>query len=275
MGKEQDYLASYLKHLQSLDYADGTVAHYSNIFHRASKNGMNRIADWIAEQPARTHRRYIAVINCWLSWLKEQGVKIDLIPKSGRRASEPKRLHLPPSQKDINYLLLEAHKRSSHIYALVITAVSTGLRISELCALNHEDLDEESRPARVIVREGKGKKDRVVPINKKALQAIKNQIILETEGGPLLTNTEGKRWKPDSAADYIMRLCREAKVRAITPHDFRRYFATKLIKSGANVATVKDMLGHNSIETTMTYVHMTAEDVNDDYQKAFGGKNAI
>ena len=144
---------------------------------------------------------------------------------------------------------------------------STGIRLSELTALNVEDVDVISETMRVV---GKGRKERVCPIGGPALRAMQRyQSRLGVHRGPLFRSKVGKRMTVQAVNQVVAKYWRlsELPIR-VTPHKFRHSFATHLLGNGADLRSVQTLLGHASLSTTQIYTHVTTERMKQVYDKA-------
>ncbi len=153
--------------------------------------------------------------------------------------------------------------------AILETIYSSGLRIGELVALNLEDLDEFSGALRI---RGKGKKERLVPIGGKALEAIREYLALsqarfgERDRGTLFINKAGRRLSDRSIRRKLNKYLIMAGLDTnISPHDLRHSFATHMLNAGADLRTVQEMLGHESLSTTQIYTHLTTRRLKEVY----------
>jgi site-specific recombinase XerC len=132
--------------------------------------------------------------------------------------------------------------------------LSTGLRVSEMCSLNFDDL----KGSQVSVV-GKGGKVRLVFVSERAKIAILEGVRGEKVGGviePLIINSKGGRLSVRSVQKMFEKWSRLLGVR-VTPHMMRHLFAVQLLESGSDVFVVKEMLGHSDIKTTCRYLHVS------------------
>lgn len=130
---------------------------------------------------------------------------------------------------------------------------SAGLRVSEVVALKALDFDFD----RMIgwVRQGKGRKDRPFIIAHVLVEKLKQQI-LESSNGYLFAGQKADHLHPRSVQEIVKHAARRAGiVKKIHPHTLRHSFATHLIEEGYDLVCVQPLLGHNSVETTLRYVH--------------------
>jgi integrase/recombinase XerC len=156
--------------------------------------------------------------------------------------------------------------------AILETIYSCGLRISEVCGLQAQDIDWHERLLRV---RGKGKKERLLPIGEPALHAINQywQAQPETPGGqaPVFLASSGKL-RPLSARDLQLRLKKYLAIAGLdpnlTPHKLRHSYATHLLDAGADLRSVQELLGHAHLATTQVYTHLTTERLKRAYDSA-------
>lgn len=144
---------------------------------------------------------------------------------------------------------------------LLLTALYCGLRVSELSKLDVADLDFDRRL--LFVRQGKGKKDRAVPIPQKLLGPLRGWVGGRA-GGAVFLSRQGGRLKPRAIQLMFKRLAVAAglpqaeKARYATPHKMRHAYATRLLEAGATIYEVSCLLGHSSISVTEVYLHSSA-----------------
>ena len=163
------------------------------------------------------------------------------------------------------------------------TLYSTGIRVSELVGLNMEDVDLDGEALRV---RGKGRKERLVPLTKHALAAITRYTEMltvdrrfaeawersrnsEPTGHPMFLNKHGQRLSSRSVRRKLDKYLREVGLDpGISPHTLRHSFATHLLDNGANLRSVQELLGHQSLSTTQVYTHLSSKRTRDAYTDA-------
>jgi integrase/recombinase XerC len=160
--------------------------------------------------------------------------------------------------------------------ALMELIYSTGIRVSEACSLDLSSIDLEQRILRVV---GKGNKERMVPVGRKALAAVRHYLT-ETEGlrrrvghpagdGPLFLNVRGGRLTARSVGRIVKRYALESGLNhSVSPHALRHSFATHLLEGGADLRSVQELLGHASLSTTQRYTHVTLDRLMAVYDRA-------
>jgi integrase/recombinase XerC len=157
--------------------------------------------------------------------------------------------------------------------ALIELIYSGGLRISEAIGLNFSDLDLLGDIAKV---KGKGKKERLCPVGRLAVNAIRKYLLLrrlrsEDERGnaPVFVNKHGTRLTPRSFQRNLKLYLELSGLPCqLTPHKLRHSFATHLLDAGADLRSVQEMLGHENLSTTQIYTHVSAERLKTAYRKA-------
>lgn len=144
---------------------------------------------------------------------------------------------------------------------------SSGLRLSELAALDVDDVDLYTESVRVF---GKGRKERVCPIGAPALEAIqKYRSAANVHSGALFINKSRKRISSRSIWLILKRYLRHTSIPiSISPHKLRHSFATHMLDRGADLRSVQALLGHASLSTTQIYTHVTVERLKKAYADA-------
>ncbi len=236
------------------------------------------------EYSAATTARKIATLRSFYKWANRRGLcKTNPMtairtPRQAKRlpkaitVDQIEKLLATPSDKDV----LGLRDR-----AMLETLYSTGLRVSELVGLNIEDLDEAGECLRI---RGKGKKERMVPLGTHALAAVRryaDMVRSDTRcagwwagepGGkpkPLFVNKHGKRLSSRSVRRKLDKYLLSAGLDPdISPHTLRHSFATHLLENGADLRSVQELLGHQSLSTTQIYTHLTTQRLQDAYKSA-------
>lgn len=155
--------------------------------------------------------------------------------------------------------------------ALLELLYGAGLRISELVALDLDDVDLTSRTVRCV---GKGRKERIVPFGRPAARALDALLVrgrpaLEPRGPWLLCNQRGGRLTRQGAWKIVKTYADHADLGAlVSPHTLRHSFATHLLDGGADVRVVQELLGHASVNTTQIYTQVSTSRLRTVYERA-------
>jgi integrase/recombinase XerC len=189
---------------------------------------------------------------------------------------------IPPflSEKEVDLLLQEPLNGSLlelRDQAILELFYASGLRLMELAGLNWDSLDLSLGLLRVI---GKGGKERIVPIGRKAIESLltyrralkQAEQLLEfktTDHEAVFLNRFGDRVSDRTIARRLKKRVKKGKLSpAISPHSLRHSFATHLLNAGADLRIVQELLGHASLSTTQKYTHISMSRLLEVYQKA-------
>jgi len=248
---------------------------------RINDEAVRRFRLWLNRKglKRKTQNYYLIALRVFLKYLAKREVaslapeRIELAKVSSRELDliteeELERLLGAPGDKDIRGM------RDSAILELLF---STGLRVSELCALNRDDVGD-AKNGEFSVR-GKGEKIRVVFVSETAKKALKRYIDkrADTEEALFVKAPGGRpsaisRLTPRSIERIVKYYAIKAGIsKKVTPHVIRHCFATDLLASGADIRSVQALLGHSSITTTQIYTHITNKRLRDVHE-AFHGK---
>ncbi|MHC4562064.1 MAG: tyrosine recombinase XerC [Planctomycetota bacterium] len=222
-----------------------------------------------------TTARKLASLRSLYKYLVRQGhlptspVSVIRTPRQDKRLPkclDPEQINALLSAPDVS-TLLGARDR-----AVLETLYSAGLRISELVSLDVEDLDEFGEALRI---RGKGKKERLAPMGSHALASIRHYLHKRTESfgaeptGPLFVNRSGKRLTDRSIRRKLDKYLLAAHIPShISPHVLRHSFATHMLNAGADLRSVQEMLGHESLSTTQIYTHVTTSRLKQVYERS-------
>jgi tyrosine recombinase XerC len=157
--------------------------------------------------------------------------------------------------------------------AILEMLYSSGLRVSELAGLNHDDLDFFGGLVRV---RGKGKKERIVPVGQTALNSLRAYWDMKAPREaasaikkPLFISRIGSRLTDRSVRRMILKYVKRTGLgKEISPHTFRHSFATHMLDRGADLRSVQELLGHANLSTTQIYTHVTTQRLKDAYMAA-------
>lgn len=235
------------------------------------------------EYSAATMARKIATLRSFYKFLHRRA----LVPANPmlliRTPKQAKRLPKAITVEEVEKLLAAPDDGSvlgARDRAILETLYSTGVRVSELVDLNRSHLDEIGE---ALVIRGKGKKERIVPLGQHARAAIQKYLaILDADPhftraaadpvaieAPLFVNKSGGRLSTRSVRRKLDKYLEQVGLDpSISPHTLRHSFATHLLDNGADLRSVQELLGHQSLSTTQIYTHLTSQRMKNAYQQA-------
>jgi integrase/recombinase XerC len=230
------------------------------------------------EYARRTIARKASAVRALLKWAVDQGL-IAANPAEDLAAPKLDK-PLPKVLKEdeavaLCDLPLDDDEVGMRDRAILELLYGSGLRVSELCGLDVDDVDLRARAVRVL---GKGKKERRVPISEPARVAVRRYV---SEGrkelmerGPandvaaLFFNRRGGRLGPRSVRSMLERYLTAEGRSSVGPHALRHSFATHLLDGGADLRAVQELLGHESLATTQIYTHVSTERLRAVYEQS-------
>lgn len=225
----------------------------------------------------RSVGRKLAALRTFFRYLVLHGV-IATNPMVGLRAPKaakriPKFLAVPKVMDALDLPEVQS-VQGLRDRAILHLFYATGIRLSELAALNVNDVDFANGTIKVM---GKGAKERVVPVGGAASAALRQylmrrgELVRQEAGVPeaLFLNARGQRLSRSSIARRVRRYLGEvSESKARSPHVLRHSFATHLLDAGADLLAVKELLGHSRLSTTQIYTHVSAERIKRIYRQA-------
>jgi len=232
------------------------------------------LRSWLAEQAGRgaartTLSRRTSAIKTFTAWAVRRGL---LATDPAVRLQTPKaRRELPAvlrrdqaadAMDALNSGAQQGDPMALRDRLIVEMLYATGIRVSELCGLDIDDVDVSRRVLRVL---GKGNKQRTVPFGEPALAALRSwlvdgrpEVAVATSGPALLLGARGKRLDPRQARTVVHQTMAAVDgAPDIGPHGLRHSAATHLLEGGADLRVVQELLGHSSLATTQLYTHVT------------------
>lgn len=227
------------------------------------KSGLNKV----------TVTRRLSSIRSFFKFLHREGYILSNPAKLVSNLKTPKLLPRFLSVDDV-FSLLEKPEGIGLIpardKAILELLYSSGLRVSELSGLNTDDLNIKES---LIKIRGKGKKERIVPVGSKAIDAIKSymieRILLKTKDKALFLNRTGTRLTDRGVRRIVVKYARAIAMNGqIGPHTLRHSFASHLLQGGADLRAIQELLGHSSLSTTQKYTHLDITHLMDIYDKA-------
>ena len=253
-GADALSIRAYLTHLDTFSYSSATTA------------------------------RKIATLRSFYKWMLRRGIIESNPMLLIRTPKQAKRLPKAISVEQIDKLLGQPDDHQTlgaRDRAILETLYSTGVRVSELVDLNRSDLNFGDQTIHV---RGKGKKERIVPLGSHAMAAIRHYLTLlepdpvfaavreKSMNGqpvPLFVNKNSGRLSSRSVRRKLDKYLLQAGLDpTISPHTLRHSFATHLLDNGADLRSVQELLGHQSLSTTQIYTHLSSMRLRNAYDQA-------
>ena len=222
--------------------------------------------------------RKVAALRSFFNYLLREG-RVEVNP--AELVQTPKTEKYMPtflSVDDMNTLLNMSHPsdiRGLRDMAMLELFYSTGIRLSELTGLNLGDIDAAQELVKV---HGKGRKDRIVPVGRQALIALKayldkrEALVLseaDRRDSPVFLGNRGKRLAQRSVQRILDKAVLMSGIsRKVSPHALRHSFATHLMDAGADLRSIQELLGHESLSTTQKYTSVSVSRLMEVYDKA-------
>ena len=215
---------------------------------------------------AATVNRRLAALRRFFLWAKGAGKITNLPTEQVKGIPAAPRTPKALTKRDIDRLLREAERHGNTCnLAILLTLRHTGLRVGELCNLRLGDVTVSERKGEVLVRGGKGDKDRTVPLNNDVRRALTlYQAVRPTVANDyVFIGQRGEALKPQGVQQVVAKYARRAGLPKVTPHILRHTFAKHVLDAGEDLATVQRLLGHERLETTAIYTQPTSRDLEE------------
>jgi site-specific recombinase XerD len=211
-----------------------------------------------------TINRHLAALRKFFLWAKAQGWLRELPTEDVRGVREVAR---PPKwleKRDVDRLIREAERGGSkRDLAIVQLLRHTGLRVGELVALQVGDVETSERKGAVVIRSGKGGKQRTVPLNVDARRAIEayQEVRPQVPSDQLFISQRGEGLQAQAVENLIKKYARRAGLEDVTPHTLRHTFGKSLVDARIDLGTVATLMGHERLDTTALYTQPGARDL--------------
>jgi integrase/recombinase XerC len=226
----------------------------------------------VARLRSSTINQRLQAIRCLCRWAEREGFL------KSNPAAVVKSLHVAKRRRPTGLTEPEVHSllrvageskrgRAKRNYGLLQLLLQTGLRVGELTSLKLGDVQIRDRSGEVQVREGRGNKEREVPLNASARRALGAYLQLRHEaqpGDPLFLSDRDRAFSPRAIQTLLQRLARRAKIARlhVTPHLLRHTFALNYLRQNpGKLVQLANLLGHESLDTTAIYTQPSGEEL--------------
>ena len=269
----------------AMGYSPNTAKSYINAQKAALKFFGNTRVSTIDVDKVRGYYLFLAETrskDTARSYLSKLRVIIKYCHIRGEKTMDPEQIKIPRAEKKVARFItadefnkfVSCASKSTRGYStlnrmrnelIVWMLFITGMRVSELCALNRDSIRE-----RQFTIVGKSKDPRPGYITREVEQMIARYLATRTDNNPALfiANQNGERIKPHNIERIFRRISKLSGIYSVTPHTLRHSYATYLIERGTDIRFVATLLGHQSLQTTQKYTHIRDCRLREVYEKA-------
>lgn len=270
--------------IESLPQVDMSPEHCEQLLLAATGDDVRNYLQFMRENnySKATMARKLATLRSFFKFANKRGVTANNPMLTIRTPKQEKRLPKFMTEEQVTKLLQtpkDTDLLGARDKAMLEALYSTGIRVSELIGLNVEDVDFTGNVIRV---RGKGKKERVAPMGPTAVAALQKYMGMRNgttpppapgapapTNVPLFVNKHGQRLSTRSVRRKLDKYLIEAGLDPdISPHTLRHSFATHMLNHGADLRSVQELLGHQSLSTTQVYTHLTTNRIKEVYDAA-------
>ena len=267
-------------------YSENTIKSYNNDLKKFNDYFKNKTINKIEENNIKNYIKYlkqenndnrtishnISTLRSFYKFLLiEKTIKnnpMEYIEQPKLKKTLPKTLTIEEIDKLLDIKLKDAF--SFRNKAMLELMYSSGLRVSELINVNIHDIDTSNCIIRIM---GKGSKERIVPLGDYAIKYIeiylreyREKLTKRELNDYLFLNNHGKKMTRQGFFKILKQIAKEKGIKTeFSPHTLRHSFATHLLNGGADLRSIQEMLGHESISTTQIYTHVSKEKLKENY----------
>lgn len=211
-------------------------------------------------------------LRTMLYWIEEEEIMPDGWKNPIRRVKAPKLptdLIAPIQIEEINLLLktCQANYSGARDKAMMLGLLDTGARAKEFLNINLEDMDLST--GAVMIRQGKGRKPRMVFLGRKSIRVIRKYLCYRKDNHPALwVSMQGERMTYSALRCFLRRRAEKIGLKGIpTPHDFRRAFALIMLRNGVDIFALQKLMGHSDLQILRRYLAQTNQDIHNAHMR--------
>jgi site-specific recombinase XerD len=211
-------------------------------------------------------------LRTMLYWIEEEEIMPDGWKNPIRRVKAPKLptdLIEPIQIEEINLLLktCQGNYSGTRDKAMMLGLLDTGARAKEFLNINLDDVDLAT--GAVMIRQGKGRKPRMVFLGRKSIRAIRKYLRFRKDNHPALwVSTQGERMTYSALRCFLRRRAEQVGMKGIpTPHDFRRAFALIMLRNGVDIFALQKLMGHSDLQILRRYLAQTDQDIHNAHMR--------
>lgn len=259
-GKSELTVKTYVKALELFDkYLEESDGNLCELTRHDVQSYINYLREHASPTTIQTR---FAAISVFARFLGRRDVVEDIrLPEVRKtRNIAPKSLE----RTERNRLLRQVERGGNlRDIAIVYMLLFTGLRVSELCALNRDDVEIGERSGKVIVRRGKGDVARVVPLSAEVRHHLRRYLATREDDNPALFLSNFRKRISVRTVQHML------SKYGVHPHELRHTFCRELVASGVDIATVAELAGHADVNTTRRYAKPTPNELEAAIERAF------
>ncbi len=262
-------LNNYKKLLVLKAYSPNTIRNYCNAFHHLlrllGEKPVNNLEKkhimsyllWLTEKQGYSETNVHTSINA-IKFYFEQVMKRDKEFYDLPRPKKPFKLPAILAEEEVS-AIIKSIANIKH-RTMIMAGYAAGLRVSEIVSLKIADID--SKRMMIHLKAAKGKKDRMVPLSKKLLETLREYYKEYKPATFLFEGQYGEAYSIRSAQSILQQAKQKAGIhKKGSIHMLRHSYATHLMEAGTDIRIIQELLGHNSITTTMRYTHVSKKDI--------------
>ena len=274
-AESEELLAAFLDTKRIEGRSDKTLERYEYLIRRVyesinvpiRKISVFHLRKYLADEKARgisdgTLDGIRQVLSSYFGWLQKEGLLTENPTVNLGAIKATKRVRKPFTSVDIERL--KECCTCDRDKAIISFLLSTGCRISEVCALNRDSVDFHKLEVVVL---GKGSKERTVYLDEVTSMLLRRYLLQRKDECEALFVGKGERLHPGGVRRMLNRVAARAGVENVHPHRCRRTLATNLIDHGMPIQEVAAILGHDKLDTTMKYVYQSSENIKSSYRR--------
>lgn len=259
-GKSKNTISQYVR----------TIRHFSGVIGKHFTDiSQYDIRFYLAKEMERgvsdrTRDNTRSKLSALFSWMEAE----EILERNPMKAIKPIKYkdEIRKSFSDVEIDALRGACQTNKERALVEILLSTGVRVSELAAMNVQDIDQNTLSVHVI--NGKGAKERMTYTTAVSMKHVASYLKLRKENGDaLFYNKNHERLNSGGIRFILNTVAARASVDNVHPHRFRRTFATNLSRRGMNIQEIQRLMGHSDINTTMKYISLDDNKVSSSYKQ--------
>lgn len=259
MSKVNELVRNVVEDMKLRNFSAKTIKNYeyniTNFLHYLKRNSFiieeNSVKRYFLYLSSKYDINTIKQIRASVIYfLKFNNISLDpkIFPSSKRKKLLPKVV----SREEINEMIKRTRNLKHKL--IIILLYSSGLRVSELVNLKRKDLDVVND--KILIRQGKGKKDRYTILSSKAKKYLSEYLLSCSFRSDYLFEGIKSKYSVKS----IQEIVNKASAYHVTPHMLRHSFATHLVEDGISIRYIQRLLGHSKLETTSVYTHVASKD---------------